>query len=370
MNHNDNTYDLIDQYLQGDLAEDHPFVQQIVDDEELALEVEVRKLIPDAVVDYRLMEVEKLVASKRTEFLGQDAFKWKKLFWALPVVLVGTLAYFSLSETKEVAVISNEKGSVTEAVSAIQKEEKQQIEVVQEKKQVLGSNKISKPKVVIGSTDEVKNEPVTIIEENPYVLLEDKKELPIVNSEKIENLVSKNESVPTPANPCLGVRMKAYVEEGRPCKGNEEGFLNLKDVRGGKAPYHYSINKQHFQEDSKFGGLKSGEYDVYVKDANDCQTLVYEKYALKSKNCNQIVEHVFNPHVSTWDVPNHVEKAGELDVFDRTGQRIFVRPFDKSEKIVWGGTANSGELLQPGVYIYSIKYSDGVVEQGRITIAY
>jgi hypothetical protein len=355
--------------LQGELEENHPFVQQIKDDEELAMEVEVRRLIPDAVVDYRLMSVEKLVASKRTEFLAQDSFKWQKLFWALPVVLIGTISYFILSEPKEEVVVVNEKETAKELVLIPQQEKIHQPETVQAKKQVGESNQIIKSKEVIGSTDEVKNEPTRIIEENPFVEFEGTKQKPAVQIEE-KVIVAQQEAVTTPSNPCFGVRMKAYVEERRPCKGAEDGYLNLKDIRGGKAPYQFSINKQRFQEERHFAGLKSGEYDVLIKDANDCETVVYEKYELKSKNCSQAAEHVFNPYVGMWDVPNDLDKAGELDVFDKTGQRIFIKHFDKSEKITWSGTANSGELLLPGVYIYSINYSDGVVEQGRITITY
>lgn len=365
----DNTYDLIDQYLQGELADNHPFVQQIKDDQELALEVEVRRLIPDAVVDYRLMSVEKLVTSKRTEFLAQDAFNWKKLLWAVPVVLVGTLAYFTLSEPKQNAVVSNEKESAKELVLIPQNAPEVHFEVAQKENTLIEPAQITKSKEEIGSKEEVKNEPPTIIEENPFVEFEDPKQKHSVQAEE-KSVAAKQEAVITPANPCLGIRIKAYVEENRPCKGAEDGYLNLKDVRGGKAPYQFSINKQRFQEDSKFTSLKSGEYDVTVKDANDCEAVVYEKYSLKSKNCSQSAEHVFNPHVNTWDVPNNLEKDGELDVFDKSGQRIFAKHFDKSEKVTWGGTANSGELLLPGVYIYSINYSDGVVEQGRITITY
>lgn len=370
MSQENNTYDLIDQYLQGELDDNHPFVQQVKDDEELALEVEVRKLIPDAVVDYRLMKVEKLVANKRAEFLSQDSVNWKKLFWALPLVLIGTVAYFTLSEPKQDAVVSNEKESVKELVLIPQNAPEEHFGTVQKEITLIEPTQIEKAKEVSVSKDEVKNGPAIIPEAHAPVLFEDTKQATVGKTEEIGKVVAKQETATLPLNPCLSVRMKAYVEEGRPCKGAEDGYLNLKDVRGGKAPYQFAINKQRFQVDGKFAGLKSGEYDVLIKDANDCQTVVYEKYELKSKNCNQAVEHVFNPNVSTWDVPNNLEKAGELDIFDKTGQRIFFRPFDKSEKITWGGTANSGELLLPGVYIYSINYSDGVVEQGRITITY
>jgi hypothetical protein len=366
----ENTYDLIEQYLQGELADNHPFVLQIKDDKELAMEVEVHRLIPEAVVDYRLMSVEKLVAKKRVEFIAQDSFNWKKLFWALPVLIVATLTYLVIPETKQVDTITNDKVSVSSNVTIEQKVEKQAVESVKEKKVVIESIQIAKSKEIIGSPEKVKNIEVIVPEVIAPVLVEEKKQESVLHAEKIESVVAKNESEATPANPCLGIRLKAYVEEGRPCLGNSEGYLNLKDVRGGKAPYQFSINKEHFQENNKFAGLKSGEYDVIVKDANNCETIIYEKYSLKSKNCVQFTEHVFNPNTSTWDVPNHLEKAGELDVFDKMGQRIFVRSFDKSEKITWGGTANNGELLLPGVYIYSIKYSDGVVEQGRITITY
>ncbi|MCM0665490.1 T9SS type B sorting domain-containing protein [Flavobacterium tyrosinilyticum] len=41
-------------------------------------------------------------------------------------------------------------------------------------------------------------------------------------------------------------------------------------VSGGKAPYHYSLDGVNYQDSEKFENLGSGNYTIYVRDANGC----------------------------------------------------------------------------------------------------
>ena len=366
MNQSEETYQLIEQYLQGNLAKDHPFVQKIKEDEELALEIEIQKMIPEAVIDYRLMSVDRLIAEKRSTFLKQQKTGWQKLIWLLPVALVAALfVYFSIENRKEEkSQIENKVSVEFDAISesTIAKPIESGVKVIANSKTISSKIYLTKndqlsvlsEKVVaneVNSTNIGSNTKDAVVENKPVQLIE---------KEIIEKLV----------DPCLGVRIKVFVEEKRPCTGTNDGYLSLKDIRGDKDPYLFSIDKKHFQSETKFVSLKADEYDIWVKDANACEVLVYERYSLKSKNCISFSDHVFNPNITIWDVPINLEKAGELDVLNKNGERVFSSIFMKSEKIEWNGTSISGEQLLPGVYIFSIKYNDGAIEQGRITIAY
>jgi hypothetical protein len=345
---------------------------RLLQDKELAQEVEVIKSIPDAVVDFRLSQVEQLIAGHRDEFIQQNATSWKWVYWSLPVLILGTWGYFYASFPKQEKTVPIKAETVKATIVSPQKNDVPIVLVPTEPKKITQSaprgEKISKveeptslPKPAVSSKGE---------ETTPPVLIETKEAVPLPEQIKKVELAPQKEATVLPINPCLGIKIKAFVEETRPCSGTSEGILRVKEARGGKAPYQFSLDGKQFQEENKFEGLKENEYDIIVKDASGCEMLVYGKYSLKSKSCIQFSEYAFNPNLTTWEVPNHLEKPGELSVFDGNGRRLYMKVFDKAEKIYWGGTQNSGELLTPGIYIYHIKYSDGMIEQGKITISY
>ena len=57
------------------------------------------------------------------------------------------------------------------------------------------------------------------------------------------------------------------------CNG-DQGSITIGTVTGGKAPYQYTITDSIYNTSNVFNGLKSGLYNVKVKDANDCQYAV------------------------------------------------------------------------------------------------
>lgn len=366
----DSTYELIDQYLQGKLPEDHPFVQRLKEDDALAQEVELQRLTNIAILNRRLMDVEKLLDSQRSKFVRQNSTTWKWVLGATALLLVGTSAYFYNASTTQEAQISSTKPTV--------------------EKSVLPENRLQEKPITTPTKTEstkietiIKNEEVEVRKGNDIsknIVAENNENVPSYLSENkpsadIHKTETKTESAPvnshiSPKNPCADIHLKAFIEENRPCKGASDGYLTIKNPRGGKAPYHYSLDNKPFQESSLFEGLASNDYNIVLKDANGCIEIVHEKYTLKSKNCSKYSEHIFNPNVTSWEVPNNQEKQGELSILDENGNLVYHKMLEKFEKINWNGSRNGGELLIPGVYIYNIKYSDGVVDQGNITITY
>ncbi len=371
MNLDQDTYDLIDQYLQNELPEHHPFFQQLREDTALAEEVSVRKSLSDAVVDYRLRSVEQLIASKRTKFKRQNSFtrKWGYGLLAVFLLSMAIVAYFYLPSTKREKTDLPQKSTGSSGRSLIQERvpASKTEPTFLPKKQFLQKEAAPKEISLKASLPAISAAPSVLPNEpsppSPVSMPE-----PGQQPEQLH--VEKEEPAKIPISPCAEVKIKAFIESGRPCTGSSEGQLRIKDVRGGKAPYQFSLDGSPFQEEDKFEGLKAGDYDIQVKDANGCVTLVFGKYPLPSKSCARFSEHVFNPNFGPWEVPNHHEKPGELTIFDKNGHKVYFRSFEKTEKVYWPGTQNNGDLLVPDVYIYNLNYSDAVIEQGRITITY
>ena len=55
------------------------------------------------------------------------------------------------------------------------------------------------------------------------------------------------------------------------CIGGEDGSISI-DVFGGVPSYQYSLDGISWQEENLFPGLESGEYEVFIKDNNECTT--------------------------------------------------------------------------------------------------
>ena len=50
----------------------------------------------------------------------------------------------------------------------------------------------------------------------------------------------------------------------------KDGSLSINDIKGGQAPYTFSVNAQAFTNTNTFNDVDSGDYVVTVKDANGC----------------------------------------------------------------------------------------------------
>ena len=55
------------------------------------------------------------------------------------------------------------------------------------------------------------------------------------------------------------------------CNGEASGAITAV-ASGGSSPYEYSIDGTNYQSADTFNGLSSGNYSVFVRDANSCQT--------------------------------------------------------------------------------------------------
>jgi len=364
LNLDENIQEFIDLYLEGKLDENHPFVQRLKVDEELALEVEVQKLIPDAVVDYRLMEVEKMVSVKKTQFLNQKPTNWNKTILSVSALVIGVLSFLYFNQEKEVIPTKTQQNPIIEKEVSTVSSPKQEEKINDHTLQVVVEKPKAKENVVLSSTKEKETEIVKIEKEIQ------KTDVLIKEETKIENKISspeKEKDLPKVAlNPCSDIKIKGFIDAEKPHFGKSDGQISISNTKGGEAPYRYSIDGKVFQDENNFEGLKAGNYSIFVKDKNACTSLLTQNYVLQ----NQMMEFVFNPNESKWDAPIDVDKGGQISIINKSGQLVYLHNFGVSEECVWSGETNLGGLAEPGMYIYKINYSDGGVDQGKITVVY
>ncbi len=66
------------------------------------------------------------------------------------------------------------------------------------------------------------------------------------------------------------------VSDSTVCFGDASGSIAIPTTQGGVPPYLYSIDGINFYPDTLFSGLESGNYTIYVEDANGCQFMLSE----------------------------------------------------------------------------------------------
>ncbi len=69
----------------------------------------------------------------------------------------------------------------------------------------------------------------------------------------------------------------------------------------------------------------------------------------------------------TWKSPTE-NNASELTIVDKAGNLYFSKQLDSNESLEWDGKSNSGNLVL-GYYIYQLKFNNGKIYKGSITVS-
>ncbi|MBC7389082.1 MAG: gliding motility-associated C-terminal domain-containing protein [Opitutaceae bacterium] len=303
-------YQLIDQFLNGELPQNHEFLYQLANDESLKEEVNIQRLLKDAIVDYQLLNVKaELNSFHKEKVSGAKNKRWiaGSLFG---LISVGALLYFFSTNP-----IVKENIEANESIpNEVKPKPKVDISLVPTKADVGLSKSTIKsiPKIAkVGkSLDAVKYE--------ESVIQSDVKTKSELNTEMISTPVMK------PGN-----EVRLQEKQISAIKKSETELLEMPK----------SVEKETLTEP-------------------------------ESKPKHELKNYVFEPNNETWEAPIDSEKSGKISIFDRSGKMMYRREFTKMEKLVWEGNSSDGGTLPPSVYVFLIEYSDGTTNQGTITISY
>ncbi|HRW22241.1 MAG TPA: gliding motility-associated C-terminal domain-containing protein, partial [Bacteroidales bacterium] len=152
------------------------------------------------------------------------------------------------------------------------------------------------------------------------------------------------------------------------CPDIQNGFIEL-NINGGRTPYMVYWENGSFDEN--LYNIRSGIYDVVITDSSLCE--IDTSFTIRSAHpfCFDIPT-AFSPNNDGFNDKWVIDMKGlypgaEIEVFDRTGSRVFYsKGYDESK--YWDGTYN-GKKLPMDAYYYIIYLRNGMKRiSGTVTI--
>ncbi|MET6996601.1 gliding motility-associated C-terminal domain-containing protein [Chitinophaga defluvii] len=152
------------------------------------------------------------------------------------------------------------------------------------------------------------------------------------------------------------------------CTETRDGKIAL-DVKGGTAPYSYSLGAHSWQPDSTWNQLDAGRYYFQVKDKNGCKLTGETEVVKNWRDCAVFVPTAFSPN---GDGINDIFRAKvhddvynyRLTVYNRWGQQIF-QSNDPAQG--WdGGQQTTGNYFW--VLIYTDSKHQARKQQGNLVL--
>ena len=165
------------------------------------------------------------------------------------------------------------------------------------------------------------------------------------------NEVILNAEIPPVNNPSVSVTTFSNVR----CKGDNTGSVTV-EATGGKAPYMYAIDGVLFSSSSTFGNLRTGTYNLTVKDVNNCTAITSI--------------HITEPAEELSGTAFPVDTQGII-VNGHGGTAPYLYSLQNKTGVVIAGPKEDGVFLRlpPGLYTAQITdvYGCGYM-QGPITV--
>lgn len=163
----------------------------------------------------------------------------------------------------------------------------------------------------------------------------------------------------TEPTPMTGV---AEITENYTCITNA-GTINIVpgSITGGTAPYLFSIDGVNFVSSSEFAGLTSGNYSIYIQDANGC---IFTTNSISLVAPNQLTDLTFNATALTCPAQNATVTVSPVGG---------TAPFTYQIIAPAGQTVNNGTNpvfagLVAGTYTFQVTDSNGCSYQETYTI--
>lgn len=145
------------------------------------------------------------------------------------------------------------------------------------------------------------------------------------------------------------------------CYGDNTGEISI-TAHGGTTPYYYSIdNRVNYDTQSTISNLSAGDYQIYVKDANNCETFA-ENLTLTQPTQLEITS-VSKTNVIGCKGDNN----GTITIVAAEGTSPYTYYIDQALTI--SNSTGSFSNLSPGTYYPSVKDANGcTVSSDAITI--
>lgn len=119
---------------------------------------------------------------------------------------------------------------------------------------------------------------------------------------------------------------------------------------GGLPPYQYSLDNITFQASNTFSNVARGPGKIYVKDAQNCETIFKEFLVINLINVITPNDDGKNDVLDYSDL--NIKKEVKIEIYDRFGTQVFIA---QNQPYIWDGKIN-GRVLPTGNYWYILNW--------------
>ncbi|WP_028978771.1 hypothetical protein [Sporocytophaga myxococcoides] len=373
MNIGEETLELIDRYLSGDLTESEKesFNQRLAQDAEFKTLVENQKFANELILGDRLYSLKSMMDedfSSGKVKVNQNSWKNGRLFLLGGMALVASALMVFLMFRKE----NVKENNVALDLAAKEADQNPDVHSFNIGPTISSSEKSKK----VERNSKKSNDVAKLSETEPSNGLDAVGALS--NSENEPTLiVNDHQNITEPKPQIVEVRcavkvLEAKVKSEPSCTDKEDGRLVVVKILDHVNPLAYGISSSAgdtmWQSSNIFSNLSSGTYAVSIKDANGCRMQVKELVEIGTKECKKKQQaYSFNPTYGE-TVNIKVENAGTITIRNRAGIVVFSGSVFSGEDFNWDGQSSSGGISAPGLYIYSLEYNNGNSVRGEILI--
>jgi len=245
MNLSDNTYVLIDRYLNGEMSagERSDFEDRLKSDKELAEQFEIQNISYQIVVGQNLLDLKARMHKdlSGSKYTGNKNNGWKYFGGGSALILIAVLLYFFIKSDEQAKSQPKDNPVITDSVSSVS--EKNEIDT-------------------------------TAWNHIPEL--------------KPEDTPDKNTTTIKESDICKDTLISFSCQARAACadQGNGAIEVDLNTIKYGKAPFEFSIHPdRQFISEPFIGDLKQGKYSLFVRDANGCVRRLNVKVEVPSIDC-------------------------------------------------------------------------------------
>ncbi|ABG58068.1 gliding motility-associated C-terminal domain-containing protein [Cytophaga hutchinsonii] len=356
------TYYKIEAYLNGELnqADVTAFEQELSANAALKAEVEKHAMANALIVEQRLLSVKNILQEEKTKD-SRSIKKYLLLALAAVIISVGVAVFIrssNISETKQreagdtanpAQINGQEKNAVTPVTS---------LERTEQHTAVSSDNGFHKQSIQqIEQQRNLLERTVHTVDTATSAVPEKKIAQPVDSKEK--EIIQHT----TKADPCANVKIQALIKTTPTCAHTANGNILVQNIQGGTKPYTVTFSAKS-TDWIRNGELAKGTYQAVVTDANNC-VQEFSNIRIEEKEC--AIDYSFNPFIGEkWQIDKY-HSDGHLEIFNKGGVLYYQTTIESQTEAEWNGSGSGNQIL-PGYYIFVLKYSDGTVKRGSVTI--
>jgi hypothetical protein len=368
MRFQEETYYKIEAYLSGELDAEEvtAFEKQISADDLLKAEVEKHKVANALIMEQRLLSVKGILQEERVKDSDSGNNRSKPfgfILLAVAAVGIGTTVWMLNKENVPASFVKEEptKNQVVSPSAAPDKNNTSVKNVPVENHTLqpvdATTNKnFQKQQIQQAETGTPVNQKLTAHIDSAAFQKTDVR--------SVVTVVKPSEKITNSTDLCAGVSIQATIKASATCIQDATGSILVNNIQGGTKPYSVSLSSGDHGPAAN-GTLSKGSYQVLVRDAMGC-VHTYPDIVITEKECPK--DYSFNPFYGNeeWEIASQ-DSDRELEIYDKGGIVYFRKHIPASVSFNWNGMGSGNQVI-PGYYIFVMKYANGTVQRGSVTI--